>query len=64
LIQTIKVNVIRGFGHKTTDSKSVSLRRVSVQVGLGVPLSEKKLKNVSVSYVTCPNIDCSEAKDI
>ncbi len=35
-----------------TDSKSVELRFMSVRVGLGVPLSEIKHKNWSVTYVT------------
>ena len=42
----MKVNVIKGFRHKTTDSKSVELRFMSVRVGLGVPL---KL-NVSMGF--------------
>lgn len=36
----MKVNVIRGFKHQTTDSKSVVLWNMSVRVGLGVSLTE------------------------
>ena len=42
----MKVNVVKGFRPNANDSESVSLRGVSVQVGLGVPL---KL-NVSMGF--------------
>ena len=35
-----------------TDSKSVELRFMSVRVGLGVPLTEKKIPFKNVIYVT------------